>query len=162
MDKQRKNTELTHAAYRPPLTEQRYSRTFTIPEFDRLEVIREIWDLLGDCKLASEVLFRIRLAIDEAIINAITHGHGESIDFPNTPVMVDCLIDNKSIAIRVTDTGLGFDPKAIPDPTLEENLWKITGRGIFLMRESMDEVIYNSIGNSVLMIRKLHDAMGNT
>lgn len=158
MDRQKKNTELIHQAYIPPLIEQRYSRTFTIPEYDRLEVIREIWNLLSDRNLASEVLFRIRLAVDEAIINGITHGHGESIDLPNTPVMVDCLIDDKNIAIRVTDTGLGFDPKTIPDPTLEENLWKITGRGIFLMRESMDDVIYNSIGNSVLMIRRLHDA----
>ena len=162
MDRQKKNTELIHPAYRPPLTEQRYSRTFTIPKYDRHEVIGEIWGLLSDCNLTSEVLFRIRLAIDEAIINGITHGHGESIDSPNTPVMVDCLIDNKSIAVRVTDTGLGFDPKTIPDPTLEENLWKITGRGIFLMRESMNEVIYNSIGNSVLMIRKLQDAVENT
>ena len=97
MDRQKKNTELIHQTYSHPLTEQRHSRTFTIPEYDRLEVIKEIWDLLNVCNLASEVLFRIRLAVDEAIINAITHGHGESIDLPNTPVMIDCLIDNKNI-----------------------------------------------------------------
>ena len=161
MEKQKKNNEMTHTAYRPPITEQRYSRTFTIPEFDRLEVIKVVWDLLSDCDQTSEMLYEIRLALDEAVINAITHGHGESIDFPNTPVIVDCLLDNKCIGLRVTDTGLGFDPKTVPDPTLEENLWKICGRGIFLMRESMDEVIYNSIGNSVLMIHKLQDAVEN-
>jgi serine/threonine-protein kinase RsbW len=98
------------------------------------------------------------LAVDEAIINAITHGHGEDINDPNLSVRVDYVIDERSIAVRVTDNGLGFDPSAVPDPTLDENLYRVTGRGIFLMRKAMDRVVYNAIGNSVLLIRRFGPA----
>ena len=135
------------------------SRTFYIPELYRCDLINNILVELEKFGQNSEVLFMVRLALDEAIINSIMHGHGEDPDQPATPVRVDCLLDEACLAIRVTDNGLGFNLAAVPDPTLDENLWRISGRGIFLMRESMDEVIYSSIGNSVLMIRKLESGL---
>ena len=110
---------------------------------------------LHEYELDKEAPFWIRLAIDEAVINAITHGHGDEINTPRTPVKVDYVIDAGTIAVRITDTGYGFDPSKVPDPTMDENLFTITGRGIFLMRKAMDSVTFNRNGNSVLMVRRL-------
>ncbi len=46
----------------------------------------------------------------------------------------------------------GFDPEAVPDPTLPENLSRPDGRGVFLIRRLMDEVRFNDKGNSVCMM----------
>ena len=52
-------------------------------------------------------------------------------------------------------TGLtGFDPSLLPDPTQPENLEKVSGRGVLLMRTFMDEVIYNDAGNEVELIKR--------
>ena len=158
MDTDKTKTDKKDTPHEPSPLDEMYSRTFYTPDLVRCDLINEILGELERQEPDSEILFMVRLALDEAIINAITHGHGEDLDRSNTPVRVDCLIDDKCLAVRVTDNGLGFNPAAVPDPTLDENLWKITGRGIFLMREAMDEVIYSSIGNSVLMIHRLQDA----
>ena len=50
--------------------------------------------------------------------------------------------------------GQGFEPCEIADPTLDENLDRPFGRGVFLMRTYMNEVSYNSAGNSVTLVRR--------
>jgi serine/threonine-protein kinase RsbW len=161
MDTKRAKADSKGYVFKPSLGRRPYARTFYIPNIDRMELLNEVLDVLRGEGLSNEFLFWVRLSIDEAIINAIIHGHGEDFDEPISTVRVDCIIDDESIAARVTDTGLGFNPAAVPDPTLDENLWRITGRGIFLMRQAMDQVIYNDIGNSVLLIRKFDKAKSN-
>jgi serine/threonine-protein kinase RsbW len=53
------------------------------------------------------------------------------------------------------DEGDGFDYKNLPDPTLEENLQELKGRGVYLIRRLMDEVVFNEAGNQITMIKKL-------
>src|SRR5262245_43137196 len=53
----------------------------------------------------------------------------------------------------VRDQGPGFDPNKLPDPTDPENLEKVSGRGLLLMRTFMDEVSFNSTGNEVTMFK---------
>jgi len=96
------------------------------------------------------VLFAIRLALEEALINAIKHGNkfdrGKSIT-----VLAEAGDDGMTITI--TDEGTGFDPAGVPDPTADENLEKPTGRGIMLMRAYMDKVEFNERGNEVRMVK---------
>jgi anti-sigma regulatory factor (Ser/Thr protein kinase) len=54
----------------------------------------------------------------------------------------------------IQDEGPGFDPASLPDPTDPENLDKVSGRGLLLMRTFMDEVSYNDRGNQVTMIKR--------
>jgi anti-sigma regulatory factor (Ser/Thr protein kinase) len=54
----------------------------------------------------------------------------------------------------VRDEGQGFDPDALPDPTDPANLEKASGRGILLMRAFMDSIIFNSVGNSVTLVKR--------
>lgn len=96
------------------------------------------------------VLFSIRLALEEAIINAIKHGN--KLD-STKKVKVQFDIDEEKTVLRVEDEGEGFSPADVPDPTLEENLEAVAGRGLALMRASMDSVEYSEKGNVVTMVK---------
>lgn len=93
-------------------------------------------------------VFALRLAFEEAVINALRHGHR---DKPEEPVRVAWRVSPREVAIDVSDKGAGFDPDRIADPTLDENLDQPSGRGIMLMRAYMSSVEYNDAGNRVFM-----------
>lgn len=93
--------------------------------------------------------FALRLAFEEAVVNAFRHGHKHK---PNEPITLEWTIDDHIATIRVEDQGPGFTPEAVPDPTLDENLECPTGRGIMLMRAYMSEIRYEENGRRVVMI----------
>ncbi len=93
-------------------------------------------------------VFAIRLAAEEALTNAINHGHA---DLPGKPVDLAWRVLPGRIDIEITDHGPGFDPGDPPDPTLEENIEKPTGRGLMLMRSFMTSVEHSETGNTVKM-----------
>lgn len=95
-------------------------------------------------------LFAVRLALEEAVSNALHHGHRELP--PGTPVRLEYAVTSRSVALTVEDRGPGFDPDAIPDPTLDQNLESPTGRGLMLMRAYMTRVRFNEAGNRVEMV----------
>lgn len=100
----------------------------------------------------NDLLFDIKLCLEEAVRNAIVHGNKDKLDLP-----VDIsynIIDNK-INITVTDQGNGFDPKILPNCTDEKNLYKESGRGVYIIHRLMDEVTYNTKGNSITMVKSL-------
>ena len=90
--------------------------------------------------------FAIRLAMEEALVNAFRHGNrGET----GRAVMLEWRISPDLAEFIVQDEGEGFDPEAVPDPTLDENLEIPSGRGIMLMRAYMHEVEYLPPGNRI-------------
>lgn len=93
--------------------------------------------------------FAVRLALEEAIVNAFKHGH-KSLPADET-VHVEFEIEPDEIRIKVTDKGPGYSPEDVPDPTTEENLIKTSGRGLLLMRAYMTDVSHNDSGNQILM-----------
>jgi serine/threonine-protein kinase RsbW len=93
-------------------------------------------------------VFSIRLALEEALINAIKHGN-QMDRSKKVKVSYRLLADRFEIAIA--DEGPGFDPGDVPDPTAIENLERPCGRGLMLMRHYMSEVQYNDLGNAVVM-----------
>ena len=101
------------------------------------------------CPDRRRLLFNFRIGLSEALANAILYGNA---DAPDTRVRVELRIETERIRVCVTDQGGGFDPAAVPDPTLPENIAKPVGRGIFLMRALMDEVTFNDSGNSVTLV----------
>ena len=98
----------------------------------------------------------VRLAVEELLNNAIVHGNrsdeGKFVD-------IEVHLDGHGLRISFTDEGKGFDATSLPDPTDPDNLFKEHGRGIFLARFYMDELVYNETGNSVV-VRKSFDASG--
>ncbi len=80
----------------------------------------------------------VSVAIRESVINAIKHGNRNDA---SKHVFVDLETEGASaLTIRVRDQGEGFDPEEIADPLAPENILKASGRGIFLIRNFMDNV----------------------
>jgi serine/threonine-protein kinase RsbW len=90
-----------------------------------------------------------RVGVAEALANAMIYGNGRD---PRKQVRVEVELTPARVAVVVRDEGCGFDPDSVPDPTLPENLERPGGRGIFLIRELMDEVDFTGCGNCVRMV----------
>jgi len=94
----------------------------------------------------------VELALREALGNAILHGSGGDA---RKKVAVGCLCDaRKGLLLIVRDAGQGFDPSQVPDPTLGDRVFGTHGRGIFLMRQLMDEVGFQKGGREVVMLKE--------
>ena len=121
---------------------------------------------------------QIGMALDEALVNAMHHGNLEvesslrattSNDedpyyeqirqrkcqepFCDRRVQVKANFSTQSIEVQITDEGPGFDPEVVGDPRSEENLTKVSGRGLFLIRTFMDNVSHNPDGNEITMVK---------
>ncbi len=96
--------------------------------------------------------FGVRLALEEAMVNAIKHGNRME---PDKQVFIACELTAEEITVVIEDQGEGFKPEDVPDPTDDENLENPGGRGIMLIRSFMNAVAYNDRGNRLTMIKKL-------
>src|SRR5437016_13845764 len=99
----------------------------------------EIEQALRDGRFTDHDIFAIKLAIEEALVNAIKHGN--QLDRAKT-VRVAFRVAQDRFDVQITDQGPGFDPGVVPDPTAPENLERPCGRGLLLMRYYMNEVSY--------------------
>lgn len=108
-------------------------------------------------EVARRLNFNFRVGLTEALSNAMLYGNG---DDPKKRVRVEVTMRREAITVCVTDEGTGFDPEGVPDPTCPERIVLEGGRGIFLMRELMDEVQYNERGNSVTLHLRLVGSSG--
>ena len=98
---------------------------------------------------AARLNLNFRVGLTEALSNAMLYGNG---DDPSKSVVVEVSMWAGRVQAIVRDQGIGFDPTLVPDPTRPENLMKPCGRGLFLMRELLDEVSYNERGNEVTLV----------
>lgn len=96
--------------------------------------------------------FGVRLALEEALVNAIKHGNRMD---PDKKVYIACELSTDEIRIVIEDQGEGFKIEEVPDPTEDDNLEKPGGRGIMLIRSFMTEVGYNDRGNRLTVAKKL-------
>ncbi len=111
-------------------------------------VVEQIMLDVAECGFSSRDLFGVRLAVDEAVTNAIKHGNRLS---PDKTVRILFSRNQSRIRIEVEDQGAGFHPEDVPDPTADENLDRPSGRGLLLMREFMTLIEYSSKGNHVVL-----------
>ncbi len=98
---------------------------------------------------APEKAEQVELSLREALVNAILHGNRGD---PAKKVMVACFCECEAdggLLLVVRDEGLGFDPAQVPDPTAAEAVNLDHGRGIFLMRQLMDDVQFINGGREV-------------
>ena len=129
---------MTHSHIRPPV--------FTLDKVIRSDakivddVVRDITSVLKHLDSCDDVEL-IGLAIREALSNALIHGNRYDVEKPITISVT--IKDDGSLFVSVKDFGSGFDPNALPNPLAVENLLRNHGRGIFLMRQLMDEVEFS-------------------
>jgi CheY-like chemotaxis protein/anti-sigma regulatory factor (Ser/Thr protein kinase) len=143
-----------------------------IPAF--INYVQNLLCSVGLCDESSVI--RVCIALEEALRNALFHGNLEltseqrdgdgavyqqlinerlkSLPYSQRQLHVSILVTPCSGTFIVRDEGPGFDPKSLPDPTDPENLERVSGRGLLLMRTFMDEVSYNAHGNEVTMVKR--------
>lgn len=123
------------------------SRQESVAQVEALvDTIKEELDL-GD-----EMYGNIIVSVTEAVNNAIMHGNKQD---PEKKVEVSVAKDHHSLIFYIKDEGAGFDFNNLPDPTAPENLEKPTGRGVFLMKNLSDLVVFSDNGSVVEIHFKL-------
>jgi len=95
-------------------------------------------------------VFHVRMAIEEALTNAVMHGNAGDA---TKQVWLEMGISDDQVQITIRDEGTGFDPHQVPDPRCDELLMCEHGRGLLLMRELMSNVQFNDVGNEVTMTK---------
>ena len=98
--------------------------------------------------LCRRLRFNLRVAVAEALANAIVAGNQED---RSKWVQVEADVRGDEIRIEVTDQGMGFDPDTVTAPVLPEDIDRPDGRGLFLIRHLVDDVRFNAQGNSICM-----------
>ncbi|MEZ5942039.1 MAG: ATP-binding protein [Planctomycetaceae bacterium] len=144
--------------------------------------ISKIVELLLDACESQEICnaasrFRLAVALEEALVNAIVHGNLEvssklrelgddsyekliaqrqqDPEFSRRRVHLSCNMAEGEVTFTIRDQGKGFDVSSLPDPTDPESLERPCGRGLLLMRSFMNEVTYNDVGNEVCMVYRV-------
>jgi len=89
------------------------------------------------------------IALTEAVNNVINHGNKND---STKKVTVSFKKSDKDLSFTIEDEGTGFDYENVPDPTDPENLEKLNGRGIFLMKNLADEINFHEDGKKIELI----------
>jgi serine/threonine-protein kinase RsbW len=111
-------------------------------------------EFIGRFGVSDDAAFGIDMAVREAVTNAVLHGNRQD---ENKTVDIVLKSSPDAVEISVHDSGPGFNPEDVPDPTANENILKTSGRGIFFMRTFMDEVdwlIRPEGGTTVRMLKR--------
>ena len=126
--------------------------------FEMLDLVQLVGDTVGRrVGLDDDGIHWVSVALRECVINAIKHGNRNDA---GKRVFVDfeaCHTPVGELTVTVRDQGEGFDPDQVADPLAVENLLKSSGRGIFLIRNFMDDVQLSRIpegGMQVRMVKK--------
>src|SRR5438045_3926390 len=106
----------------------RSARLSTIQEM--AAVIDAVVASMTELGYPAKDIFGVRLALEEAVANALKHGH--QFD-PTKTVKIRYSVNQDYVLAEVIDEGPGFDPECVPDPTAPENLERCSGRGLLLM-----------------------------
>lgn len=114
-------------------------------------VEEQILRLADDLGYSQECGFAIRLALEEALVNAHKHGNkGDS----TKKIVISYRVDPQRVVVRVRDEGAGFNPQALPDCTAPDRVVLPNGRGIMLMHAYLDHVCFNEQGNEVQLVKE--------
>ncbi len=114
---------------------------------ESITLLENLIEQIADKHHVSEDTFaNMMTCLNEIAINAIMHGN--KLD-ESKKVIVNAEVDAKRVVWTVTDEGEGFDYDHLPDPTAEENLENLTGRGVFIVKQLADQCVFNTKGNEV-------------
>ena len=123
------------------------SKLEIIPKF-----VSNLTKRINALNISENDLFNIKLSLEEALVNAVKYGNKF-----NPQLFVELVLEANidSLTIRIKDQGEGFDFRKVLDPTREENIEKISGRGIFLIKSLMDKVEFLDDGSQIIMVKFL-------
>lgn len=133
--------------------------TFSIPS--RTEAVRwaclAVRGILEGIELADDDKYYVELAVSEAATNVVRHAYGDS---PDRVIDLAVSVEEDRLVVEISDTGVPLDPARMEAADLPP--WDVSredqgGRGLFLIRQAMDEVkVERRDGRNVLTLTKRH------
>ena len=122
--------------------------TLQLPsKYESITLLESLIEEVADkYQIPEDTFANMMTCLNEVVMNAIVHGN--KMD-EHKKVIVNAEIDHKRIMWTIADEGNGFDYNNLPDPTAEENLENLTGRGVFIVKQLSDQCIFNASGNEV-------------
>ncbi len=131
-------------------------RMVTLDVASRFEMLDIVQTVLVQCcgivGFDEEASHYMSVAVRESVVNAIKHGNKQD---ESKRVHLVFTLHERALEVEVKDQGQGFDPGEVPDPLAPENLLKAYGRGIFFMRQFMDEVQHSVPPRGGTVVRML-------
>ena len=107
-------------------------------------------DIRGEFNIGDDVYGNILISVTEAANNAMLHGN-KADEKKEVEIQYGLDERGKNLTFIVKDQGSGFDYNSLPDPTSPENLEKSSGRGVFLMMQLADMVVFSDKGATLEM-----------
>lgn len=133
---------------------------FTKAEAPQILVIRETSEIERICPIilkamdkygfSDKEIKRTKLCIFELVSNSIIHAHYND---PKKRVLLLYTVSQEKVTLSIVDEGNGYDYANLPNPLAPENILKEHGRGVYIVRQFMDEVSHNEKGNRILIIK---------
>lgn len=124
-----------------------FSKRSQLPKVERITT-----SIAKKMNLNEEHRDNLSIAVTEAVGNAIVHGNKEN---PRKKVLLEFFLKKNEIKVTVKDQGKGFAPQKLTDPLKPENIMKMNGRGIFILKSLMDKVEFTEKGTRISFIMKL-------
>ena len=122
---------------------------------DALDLVQSVTEHLArELGFDEESLHWTTMAVRESVVNAITHGNASDpakivfIDYCATPEA-----QPSEFIVSVRDQGSGFDPDTLKNPLAAENMLSTSGRGVFLIRQFMDDVSIRRVPQGGMEVR---------
>jgi serine/threonine-protein kinase RsbW len=133
----------------PPAAASAVERTMAVcSTADALDAVDGVTRDMTALGYSRRQVFAMRLCLEEALVNAVKHGHGHD---PSKTVRLRCVASATDVVAEVEDEGPGFDHRCVADPRLPENRERSHGRGLLLMRHFLTSMAYNERGNRVVL-----------
>lgn len=128
-------------------------RTLKLPS--NVESISSVENLIDEISielaLNEDLYGNVLISVTEAVNNAIQHGNKYQNELMVTVLVFD---GSDAFCFSVSDEGGGFDFLNLPDPTAPQNILNEHGRGVYLMQNLADEVVFEDGGKTVLLYFK--------
>lgn len=106
-----------------------------------------------ECPMKAQI--QIDIAIDEIFSNIANYAYAPGIG--NVTIQVEQEETTQMVKITFIDGGIPYNPLSVeePDTTLSADKRPIGGLGIFMVKKSMDEMLYEyKDGKNILTIKK--------
>ncbi len=125
---------------------------------ERIKYVEDFTEKIAiGMNLSEEDRDSLAIAVTEIVNNAIIHGNRSN---PAKKVTIVYLVTMDVLTIQIKDEGAGFDQASLADPRQPENLFKERGRGIFIVKSLMDDIVFEATdtGMQITLVKKRHPA----
>ncbi|MEX2591392.1 MAG: ATP-binding protein [Anditalea sp.] len=95
-----------------------------------------------------DIYGNIMISVTECVSNAIIHGNQQDV---KKAVNIELRFLDDQLKFIIEDQGNGFDYHQLKDPTSPENLERMGGRGVFIMKHLSDEVVFENEGRKAIL-----------